>query len=233
MRIHCLQHVPFEGPAAIADWAAKRGHSLVISRLYAGEALPSLDVFDWLLIMGGPMNIYQELQHPWLAAEKACIDQALAADKTLLGICLGAQLIVRALGARVYPGHQKEIGWSPIQLDEAGSRSALRHFVGDGVCVLHWHGETFDLPEDAEHLASSELYPNQAFSYGKSLALQFHPEVTARGLEQWFIGHTGEIHQTEGISVNQLRDDTSQFTDTLQARAYLFLMEWLEQVSAD
>ena len=188
---------------------------------------------DLLIVLGGPISVNEVDEYPFLKTELELLARRLAADKPTLGICLGAQLIVRALGARVYPGHQKEIGWSPIQLDEAGSRSALRHFVGDGVCVLHWHGETFDLPEDAEHLASSELYPNQAFSYGKSLALQFHPEVTARGLEQWFIGHTGEIHQTEGISVNQLRDDTSQFTDTLQARAYLFLMEWLEQVSAD
>ena len=97
---------------------------------------------------------------------------------------------------------------------------------------MHWHGETFDLPEYAEHLASSEYYANQAFSYGKALALQFHPEVTRRGLEQWYIGHTGEIHQTEGVSVNQLRDDAAQYADTLQARAYRFLTEWLEQVTA-
>ena len=122
---------------------------------------------------------------------------------------------------------------SPIQLSAAGSRSVLRHLVGDGVCVLHWHGETFDLPEESEHLASSSLYPNQAFSHGNALALQFHPEVTARGLEQWFIGHTGEIHQTEGISVKQLRDDTRLYADTLQARAYSLLTEWLEQVMAD
>jgi GMP synthase (glutamine-hydrolysing) len=95
---------------------------------------------------------------------------------------------------------------------------------------LHWHGETFDLPEYADHLASSELYPNQAFSYGRALALQFHPEVTRRGLEQWYVGHSSEIHQL-GISVNQLRNDASQYANILQARAYAFLTEWLEQVS--
>ena len=196
-----------------------------------GVIKPETD--DLLIILGGPISVYEVDEYPFLETELEILTRRLAADMPTLGICLGAQLIASALGAKVYSGQQKEIGWSPIQLNDAGSRSALRHLVGDGVCVLHWHGETFDLPEDATHLASSELYPNQAFSYGKSLALQFHPEVTAQGLEQWYIGHTGEIHQTEGVSVNQLRDDAGQFADVLQARAYLFLMEWLEQVSAD
>ena len=186
---------------------------------------------DLVIILGGPISVNDIDEYPFIQTELEMLTERLKADKPTLGICLGAQLIAKALGAKVYPGQHKEIGWSPIQLDEAGSRSALRHLVGEGVCVLHWHGETFDIPEYAEHLASSELYSNQAFSYGNTLALQFHPEVTAHGLEQWFIGHTGEIHQIDGISVNKLRDDTHQFADTLQARAYTFFSEWLEQVS--
>lgn len=188
---------------------------------------------ELLIVLGGPISVNDVRAYPFLNTELDILKQRLEADKPTLGICLGAQLIAKALGAEIYPGEQKEIGWSPIRLTDAGSRSALRHLVGDGVSVLHWHGETFDLPENAGLLASSELYPNQAFEYGKALALQFHPEVTPRGLEQWYIGHTGEIHQTEGVSVDQLRDDARQFGDTLQARAYLFLNEWLEDVAID
>ena len=179
----------------------------------------------------GPISVNDIDEYPFIKDELEILTERLEADMPTLGICLGAQLIAKALGAKVYPGQHKEIGWAPIQLDDAGSRSALRHLAGEGVCVLHWHGETFDIPEYAEHLASSELYPNQAFSYGNTLALQFHPEVTARALEQWYVGHTCEIHQIDGISVNKLRDDSRQFADTLQARAYTFFSEWLEQVS--
>lgn len=185
MRIHCLQHVSFEGPAAIADWAAKRGHSLSISRLYAGEALPSADDFDWLLIMGGPMNIYQDQQYPWLAAEKACIDQALAAGKTLLGICLGAQLLADRLGSQVYAGAEQEIGWWPLDLTEAGRQSNLFGELETPLQACHWHGDTFDLPAGAVCLASSNGCVQQAFLYDQRvLGLQFHFEVTAESLRQ-------------------------------------------------
>ncbi len=192
MRIHCLQHVPFEGPAAIADWAAKRGHSLVISRLYAGEALPSPDVFDWLLIMGGPMNIYQELQYPWLAAEKACIDQALAAGKTLLGICLGAQLLAERLGSPVYAGAEREIGWWPLHLTEAGRQSNLFGEMDEPLQAYHWHGDTFELPVGADCLASSSACVQQAFLYDQRvLGLQFHFEFTAQSMRR-LIDHCAE-----------------------------------------
>ena len=186
---------------------------------------------ELLIILGGPISVNDIDEYPFIQDELESLSERLEADMPTLGICLGAQLIAKALGAKVYPGQHKEIGWLPIHLDDAGSRSALRHLAGEGVRVLHWHGEMFDIPEYAEHLASSELYPNQAFSYGNALALQFHPEVTAHGLEQWFIGHTGEIHRTDGVSVNKLRDDTARFADILQARAYSFFSEWLEQVS--
>ncbi len=191
MRIHCLQHVPFEGPAAIADWAAKRGHSLAVSRLYAGEALPVLDAFDWLLIMGGPMNIYQEQQHPWLASEKFCIDQALAAGKTLLGICLGAQLLADRLGSRVYAGFEREIGWWPLHLTEAGRQSNLFSDLDEPLQAYHWHGDTFDLPAGAVCLASSNACVQQAFRYKQRvLGLQFHLEVTAESMRR-LIDHCG------------------------------------------
>lgn len=227
-----ITHVAFEDLGSFEQILKEEGFEIE----YLCAATDDLDEIspdtdDLLIILGGPISVNDAAEYPFIQAELELLTERLKADKPTLGICLGAQLIARALGANVYPGQHKEIGWSPIRLDEAGSRSALRHLVGDGVCVLHWHGETFDLPEYAEHLASTGYYPNQAFSQGKALALQFHPEVTRRGLEQWYIGHTGEIHQTSGISVNQLRDDAEKYADTLQARAYSFLTEWLEQVS--
>lgn len=192
MRIHCLQHVPFEGPAAIADWATSRGHSLTISRLYLGEELPTPEVFDWLLVMGGPMNIYQEQQYPWLKAEKTCIDQALAANKTLLGICLGAQLLADRLGSRVYAGEEREIGWWPLNLTEAGRQSKLFGELDEALQAYHWHGDTFDLPAGAVCLASSSACLQQAFLYDQRvLGLQFHFEVTAESMKL-LIDHCGE-----------------------------------------
>ncbi len=228
-----ITHVAFEDLGIFGQILKEEGFEIE----YLSAASDDLDDIDpetddLLIILGGPISVNDVDEYPFIQAELELLTARLEADKPTLGICLGAQLIAKALGAKVYPGQHKEIGWSPIHLSEAGSRSALRHLVGEGVCVLHWHGETFDLPEYAELLASSEHYANQAFSYGKALALQFHPEVTHRGLEQWYIGHTGEIHQTEGVSVNQLRADADQYADTLQARAYSFLTEWLEQVTA-
>ncbi len=226
-----ITHVAFEDLGSFEQILREEGFEIE----YLNAACDDLSVIDpetddLVIILGGPVSVNDINEYPFITVELEMLAERLKADKPTLGICLGAQLIARAMGAKVYPGQHKEIGWSPIHLDEAGSRSVLRHLVGEEVCVLHWHGETFDLPEYAEHLASSEHYANQAFSYGKTLALQFHPEVTRRGLEQWYVGHTGEIHQTEGISVNQLRDDAGWFADTLQARAYGFLTEWLEQV---
>jgi GMP synthase (glutamine-hydrolysing) len=158
--------------------------------------------------------------------------QRLAADKPTLGICLGAQLIASALGAKVYPGKEKEIGWYPLRLTEAGKHSALRYLSAEHCSMLHWHGETFDLPGNAVLLASSEKYPNQAFSYGSNiLALQFHPEITQRAMEKWFIGHIGEIMQTEGVSVEQLRDDTHQFANRLEVQGELFFNSWFNEVT--
>ncbi len=229
-----ITHVAFEDLGSFGQILRESGFELA----YLNAASDDLDAVkpetdDLLVVLGGPISVNDVGEYPFLETEIGLLKKRLAADRPTLGICLGAQLIARALDAKVYPGQQKEIGWSPLQLSTAGSRSALRHLVGDGVSVLHWHGETFDLPPEAELLASTGLYENQAFAFGRALALQFHPEVTARGLEQWFVGHIAEIHQTDGISVNQLREDTARFADTLQVRAYRFFTEWLEQVFFD
>lgn len=231
-RVSVITHVSFEDLGSFEQTLREAGYTINYIDASSGdltEIRPQSD--DLLIILGGPISVNDVDAYPFLRTELELINERLSADMPTLGICLGAQLIARALGAAVYPGPVKEIGWAPIQLSDAGSRSALRHLVGEDVCVLHWHGETFDVPEAAGLLASSQDYPNQAFDYGKTLALQFHPEVTRRGLEQWYVGHTVEIHQTDRVSVTQLRADSARHADKLQARGYSFLREWLDDVS--
>ena len=183
MKIHCLMHVPFEGPAQIADWAESRGHALAFSHLFAGDALPELDAFDRLVVMGGPMGVGDEDQYPWLSAEKQLIRAAIDAGRSLVGICLGAQLIAEALGAPVSRNPQKEIGWFSIQLTEAARAHPLCKDLPTDLPVLHWHGDTFALPSGALHLAESDACSQQGFLVdGRILGLQFHLEMTPTSL---------------------------------------------------
>ncbi len=186
---------------------------------------------DLLVILGGPISVNDAPVFAFIDQELALLRVRLAEDRPTLGICLGAQLMARALGAAVYSGEDKEIGWYDLQLTAEGEDSALRYLAARHCSMLHWHGETFDLPEKAILLASSEKYKNQAFRYGcNSLALQFHPEVTQHAMEQWFIGHIGEIMQTPGISVPTLRADTQQLANRLEVQGELFFKSWFNEV---
>ena len=179
IRIHYFQHVVHEGLGSIEEWISLSGHSLTSTRFFESARLPEISDIDWLIIMGGPMNVHNEEQFPWLADEKKFIRQAVDAGKTVLGICLGSQLISVVLGARVYQNNEKEIGWFDIELTSFAKSCNLFFDMGSRLKVFHWHGDTFDLPEDAIHLASSAGCKNQAFLYkGKVLALQFHLEPT-------------------------------------------------------
>lgn len=182
MRIGVLQHVAFEPPAGIAEWALARGHELETTRLYAGDAVPEAARADALVIMGGPMNIRDEIRHPWLVAEKRLIGDVIRLDKPVLGVCLGAQLIADVLGARVYRNRDKEIGWFPLTATrESGIHPRYR--LPERFTAFHWHGETFDLPDGAVHLARSEACEHQMFALGdRVLALQFHLEAVRTGI---------------------------------------------------
>jgi GMP synthase (glutamine-hydrolysing) len=191
MRLHALQHVPFENLAAIGDWTQSRDWTVSTTHLYQGETLPAPDALDWLVVMGGPMNIYEEERYPWLAAEKHFIAQVVAAGKTVLGVCLGAQLIADALGAAVVKGPHPEIGWFPVIKDPAVDRTKVGRVLPAAFDAFHWHGDTFVLPENAVPLGRSEACACQGFIYQERvLALQFHLETTAASAEA-LIAHCG------------------------------------------
>jgi GMP synthase-like glutamine amidotransferase len=179
MRIHTLQHVAFEGLGSIEPHLSAHAHDVSCTALYKDEALPGLDDFDWLIVMGGPMSVNDTARYPWLKDELALIRAAIDADKRVLGVCLGAQLIAKALGAAVTPNAHREIGWFPITREASTDRSPLAAVFPPTCEVFHWHGDTFALPDGATLLASSEACGNQAFLYGDHvLALQFHLETT-------------------------------------------------------
>jgi len=185
MKIHYLQHVPFETPASIEQWALNHKHSLSATRLYVNDSLPPVENLDWLIVMGGPMNIYEDNQYPWLTKEKRFIEQAIATNKTVIGICLGSQLIADVLGSKVYPGEDKEIGWFPIEFTNEARNSTVFDTLPQRLTVFHWHGDTFDLPTGATRLAYSAACQNQAFIYHeKVLGLQFHLESTPESVSQ-------------------------------------------------
>lgn len=179
MKVHYLQHVAFEGLSSIEPILQKKGHQLSCTHLYKNEPLPSVDDIDWLIVMGGPMGIYDEEHYPWLKAEKKFIYEVIAANKIVLGICLGAQLIADVLGAKVYKNAHKEIGWFNISKSPAATETILSDAIPKRVQVFHWHGDTFDIPVGAIPLAESEVCKNQGFIYhNRVVGFQFHLETT-------------------------------------------------------
>jgi len=187
MRVHWLQHADFEDLGCIAPWLAQQGAEVSCTRLQRGEALPPATAFDWLIVMGGPMNIYEYQAHPWLRTEKALIREAVDAGKRLLGICLGAQLIADVLGGKVTRNAWSEIGWFDVVLNEAGRRSKFFGAFPQRFSAFHWHGDTFAIPPGAQGLMSSEACAHQAYEFdGRIAAIQFHLEVTAANAREWF-----------------------------------------------
>jgi GMP synthase-like glutamine amidotransferase len=177
MRAHYLQHVPFEGLGSIEPWLRRAGYEISSTPFFESAELPDIEEFDLLIVMGGPMSVNDENELPWLVQEKQFMRRAIQRGKSILGVCLGAQLIASALGARVYQNQLKEIGWFPVQ-GVPSSDNAVFCFPSS-IEVFHWHGETFDLPLDAIRIARSEGCENQGFQLGSSvIGLQFHLETT-------------------------------------------------------
>lgn len=200
LRIHIFQHVSFEGPAAIEDWAIKNGHLLRYTRFFNNDKIPEPDEIDWLVIMGGPMGVYDRHQYPWLDLETDFIRRVIEQSKVVIGICLGAQLIAKALGSKIYRGAHPEIGWFPVKINQQATSLNGLGFLPPEAVVFHWHQDTFEIPESATLLASSEAFPNQAFIYGsRVLALQFHFEMDYPALERMISNGSNELVESATV----------------------------------
>ena len=221
-----IRHVPFEDLDSFAPVLAGAGYSIRYADAPTADfaALAQQD-WDLLVVLGGPIGVNDAPDYPFLNAELKFVEARLKVQKPLLGICLGSQLMAAALGSKIYHIKDVEIGWSPLQLTEAGRNSPLKHLTGP---VFHWHGEGYDTPAGAMQLASTASTPCQAFSWGsKALAMQFHPEVTARNLEQWYVGNTGELRELD-LKPGELRRSAAAHAASMQAQASDLLKAWLE-----
>ena len=200
MRIHCIRHESFEGLGCIGDWINSRGYKVSYSLVFQDAVYPQVEEFDWLIVMGGGMSVYEDDKYPWISAEKELIKNAIEKGKVVLGICLGAQFIASAMGARVYPGKRKEIGWFPVDFSKTENHTNLLDFLPGSVTVFHWHGDTFDIPVEANRFASSAITPNQGFVIGdRVVGLQFHFEITETGLLEMIDGVNAELIPEEFV----------------------------------
>jgi GMP synthase-like glutamine amidotransferase len=186
MRLHYIQHVPYENAGNIEAWAKANGHAVTKTVLYYDEEFPGPDEFDWLVVMGGPMNVYEEKDYPFLKRETAFIKGAIAKKKRVLGVCLGAQLISDVLGGKVTANANKEIGWFKVRLTPEAKGSPAFKNLPQEFTAFHWHGDTFSIPPGAKRTASSEATENQAFEFdgGRVVGLQFHLESTDDGINR-------------------------------------------------
>lgn len=184
MRVHAFYHVPFEDVGSIKAWASQGGHDLATTSFHAGETPPAASEYDMLVVMGGPMGVYDEKDHPWLAGEKKAIEAAVAADKAVLGICLGAQLLSVALGGAVTRNPVPEIGWFKVRMTPEGLREPVFAGFPEAFYAFHWHADAFSVPPGAVLAASSDACPHQAFVFGpRVVGLQFHLETQPAGMQ--------------------------------------------------
>ena len=182
MQAHCLQHAPFEGLGAIETWLSSKKFKISYTRFFQKDNLPEVDDIDWLIVMGGPMSVNDEIIYPWLVDEKEFIRKCIEKKKTIIGVCLGSQLIANALGSPIYKNAQKEIGWFPLKKSLHITNPVFNNFP-ETMYVFHWHGETFDLPKNAQLIAFSEVCLNQVFTlFDHVAAFQCHLETTSESL---------------------------------------------------
>ena len=228
-----LTHLQSEGSCSLGSTLIERGFR--IKTLNA----PRLDMStidplrpDLLVVMGGPIGVYQQDDYPFLKDEIEILKTRLEADKPTIGVCLGSQLMAAALGSKVYEGQQgKEVGWSPLNVTDEGRKTSASLLDAEHTNMFHWHGDTFDLPKTATLLASTDQYQNQIFQSGENgLGLQCHPEVRHDQLKEWFVMFTNQITGDNPlVPIDDLRAQTADYIQTLNTQASLFFNEWLEQ----
>lgn len=224
--VYAIQHLSFEDLGAWEDTLYRLGYRVRYFEAGVDDLTQALSYQGLTVILGGPIGVYETKDYPFLQEEINLLQVRLKQNLPTLGICLGAQLIAHALGAKVYAGPVKEIGWSKLKINTISNNPL---YALQDVAVLHWHGDTFDLPEGAELLASSSIYPNQAFRVGCNiLALQFHAEVASNHLEKWLIGHSWELRQAD-INIPALRADNQALALHLEQASSQVLQHWLDQ----
>ncbi|HOK67454.1 MAG TPA: type 1 glutamine amidotransferase [Anaerohalosphaeraceae bacterium] len=231
MKIRCLRHVPFEDAGAIEDWAVHRGFPLCYTCLDENEGLPRTESFDFLVVLGGPMNIYEEEQYPWLAEEKQFLKECVRARKKILGICLGAQLLADVLGGKVSGNPFKEIGWHPVHLSRSAEQSpVLLRIFPKRFTAFQWHGDTFHIPPGGLRWAESSACQNQAFQYGQNIiGLQFHLEYTRKNIENMLYYCSDEIIDSPFIQKPSIIRKGYDYLPQMNAMLFRFLDEWLAQ----
>ena len=225
-----LQHRECEDLGTIGPAMSKRGIGYRYVRLFDWEPVPKgLEQYSGLIILGGPMNVYEEDQYPYLKEEDILIKKAVRNDMPVLGICLGGQLIAKAAGARVHKGTKKEIGWYDLKLTKDSRQDKVFNSLPGTIKVFQWHGDTFDIPDGAVHLAGSELFSNQAYRVGSSIyGLQFHLEVTQEMINRWISEYEEELSTLDYINAGRIISDTPVYIDNLNRCAELFFDKFFE-----
>ena len=208
--------MPFEDSANVGAWARLRGHPTTRTLLYAGQPLPALDEFDWLVVLGGLMNVYQDADYPWLAGEKRFLREAIDADKAVLGICLGAQLLSVVLGGEVTKNPSREVGWHDVTLTDAAASSPLFAERTRPHAAFHWHSDTFTIPPGATHIAHSEACDAQAFQFDRRVVgLQFHWDYSLESVEKMIDNCANELDPAPHVQTpNELRAHPERFDHT-------------------
>jgi len=209
MRVHYLQHVPFEDLGSMAVYFKEKNARITNTQVYQNTAFPGTNEFDLLVVMGGPMGVYQENEHPWLVTEKAFIRSAVDDGKIVIGFCLGAQLIAEVCGATVTQNGEKEIGWFDCQPVESSAKGILNSIFARSELAFHWHGDTFSLPPGAQRLARSQACENQAFSIDDRIfGFQFHLEVTPAGTRDLIKHCSDELTESRFVQTPALLKGT-------------------------
>ena len=234
LRVHYIQHVPFEGLGSIEHWL--EAHFCLVSRtqLFAGDVFPDMNDFDCLFILGGPMSVHDERRFSWIKHEKLFIEKAIRRGKHVLGICLGAQLIASALGAQVGKNPEPEVGWFPIKKAASQKNIPLNDTLPPEFVAFHWHGETFDLPDGAIHLFSSAACQNQGFALGaRVLGFQFHLESTPAAVWALVENCRDEIRPGKYIQSEKDMVEAADRFDSANRNMDAILTHWLTEAHAD
>jgi GMP synthase (glutamine-hydrolysing) len=233
MKVLCVTHYLGDVMGSLGEILRERGDVVETVRADKGS-VTGIDpaAHDLAIIMGGPMGVYQEHLFPWIRDEIVYARARMDHDRPILGVCLGSQIMAQALDSLVHKGERgPELGWHPLDVNATGIKTPVRHFDRPHTMMLHWHGDTYALPQDAELLASTDMYPAQAWRYKKNaLGLQFHPEMTRDVLEEWIM--VGDFYHIEKniCPLPEFRRQIDEYEPTLRSQTHKFFHEWLNQI---